>query len=119
MIQVDIGGHPPILFGPAPSVLETFHFHHNLLLTGCRFLNFRSHLEALMSHVDIGGHPPIPFIPAPSVLLVFSVWSHFEALNDAFWENREQHGFYVIHSKVLVLKQIFLTRYGACQMKIL
>ena len=68
---MDIGGHPPIPFGPAPSILAAFHFHQNLLfLAGCQFLNFRSHLEALMSHMDIGGHPPIPFGLAPSVLLV-------------------------------------------------
>ena len=30
MIQVDIGGHPPIPFGLAPSILASFHFHHNL-----------------------------------------------------------------------------------------
>ena len=26
MTQVDIGGHPPIPFGPAPSILLVFHF---------------------------------------------------------------------------------------------
>ena len=98
MIQVDIGGHPPIPFVPTPSFLAAFHFHRNLLfLGGCRFLNFQSYLEALMSHMDIDGHPPIPFRPAPSVLSFFqfrhnllllvnfrvlNLWSHFEALND-------------------------------------
>ena len=104
---MDIGGHPPIPFGPAPSVLSVFHFPHNLLfLAGCRFLNFWSRLEALMSHVDIGGHPPIPFEPPPSVLSVFQLRhnllflaffqvlnfrSHFEALNDIFLGKQEQH----------------------------
>ena len=102
MIQVDIGGHPPIPFGPTPSILTSFHFQHNLLfLVGCRFLKFRSCLEILMSHVDIGGHPHIPFEPPPSVLLFFKFQnnllflvifrvlkfqSHFEALNNVFWE---------------------------------
>ena len=31
MIQVDISGHPPIPFGPTPSILTAFHFQHNLL----------------------------------------------------------------------------------------
>ena len=31
MIQVDIGGHPPIPFGPAPSILAGFQIQHNLL----------------------------------------------------------------------------------------
>ena len=31
MIQVDIGGHPPIPFGPPPSVLSIFQFQLNLL----------------------------------------------------------------------------------------
>ena len=103
MIQVDIGGHPPIPFGPPPSILSVFHFQHNLLfLAGFWVLNFQSHLEALMIQVDIGGHPPIPFEPPPSVLSVFqfrhnllflavfralNFQSHFEALHNFFWEN--------------------------------
>ena len=74
MIQVDIGGHPPIPFGPAPSILAAFHIQHNLLfLAGFRVLNSRSRFGALMIQVDIGGHPPIPFEPPPSVLLVFKL----------------------------------------------
>ena len=108
MIQVDFGRHPPIPFGPTPSILATFHFQHNLLfLTGFRVLHSRSHFGALMIQVDIGGHPPIPFEPPPLVLLVFNLQqnllflevfrvlnfrSRFEALNDDFWENKEQHG---------------------------
>jgi hypothetical protein len=57
--------------------------------------------------VDIDGHPPIPLGPPPLLLLVFqfphnllflavfrvmNFWSRFEALNDVFWENEEQHG---------------------------
>ena len=62
MIQVDIGGHPPIPFGPAPSILATFHIWQNLLfLVGFRVLHSRSRFGALMIQVDIGGHPPNPF----------------------------------------------------------
>ena len=103
MSHVDVGGPPPIPFGPAPSVFSVFHFQHSLLfLTGCRFLKFRSRLEALMNHVDIGGHPSIPFESPPSVLSVFKLQhnllflavfrvlnfrSRFEALNDNFLGN--------------------------------
>ena len=74
MIQVDIGGHPPIPFGPAPSILATFHIHHNLLfLVGFWVLHSRSCFGALMIEVDIGGHPNIPFEPPPSVLSVFEL----------------------------------------------
>ena len=60
MIQVDIGGHPPIPLGPPPLSLSVFQFRYNLLfLAVFRVLNFPS---------------------------------RFEALNDVFWENREQHG---------------------------
>ena len=108
MIQVDIGGHPPIPFGPTPSIVANFHIQHHLLfLAGFQVLHSRSRFGALMIQVDIGGHPPIPFEPPPSVHLVFKLqhnllflavfrvlnfWSRFEALNDIFWENREQHG---------------------------
>ena len=72
MIQVDIGGHPPIPFGPALSILAAFHFQHNLLfLAGFRVLHSRSRFGTLMIQVDIGGCPPIPFETAPSILLVF------------------------------------------------
>ena len=44
VIQVDIGGHPPIPFGPAPSILAAFHIQHNLLfLVGFRVLHSQSH----------------------------------------------------------------------------
>ena len=57
--------------------------------------------------VDIGGHLPISLGAPPLSLSVFqfrhnllflsvfwllNFWSHFEALNDIFWENGEQHG---------------------------
>ena len=72
MIQVDIGGHPPILFGPAPSILAAFHIQHNLLfLAVFQVLHSRSHFGGLIIQVDTGGHPPIPFeLPSP-VLSVF------------------------------------------------
>ena len=108
MIQVDIGGHPPIPFGLAPSIIAAFHVQHNLLfLAGFRVLHSRSRFGALIIQADLGGHPPIPIEPTPSVLSVFKLqqnllflavfrvlnfWSRFEALNDVFWENREQHG---------------------------
>jgi hypothetical protein len=50
--------------------------------------------------VDIGGHPPSPTGPKHVsgnfgnllFLAVFNFRGHFEALNDVFWENGEQHG---------------------------
>ena len=37
MTQVDIGGDPPIPFGPAPSILTNFQIQHDLLfLVGFR-----------------------------------------------------------------------------------
>ena len=48
MIQVDIGGHPPIPFEPPPSVLSFFKLQQNLLfLAVFRVLNFWSRFEAL------------------------------------------------------------------------
>ena len=53
MIQVDIGGHPPIPFGPAPLILVAFHSQHNLLfLTG--FLG-PPLLESFWGLNDLGG----------------------------------------------------------------
>ena len=105
MIQVDIGGHPPIPFGTAPSILAAFQIQRNLLfLAGFWVLHSRSRFGTLMIQVDIGGHPPIPFEPPASVLSVFKLQhnllflavlnfrSRFEALNDIFWENGEKHG---------------------------
>ena len=108
MIQVDIGGHPPIPFGPAPSILAAFQIQRNLLfLAGFWVLHSRSRFGTLMIQVDIGGHPPIPFEP-PALVLSFFKLQHnllflavfrvlnfrscFEALNDVFWENGKQHG---------------------------
>ena len=50
--------------------------------------------------VDINGYPPSPIDPKHVsgnfgnllFLAVFIFWGHFEALNDVFWENGEQHG---------------------------
>ena len=97
---MDIGGHPPVPFGLAPSNLAAFHIQHNLLfLAGFRVLHSQSSFGALMIQVDIGGHPPIPFEPPPSVRSVFKLQhnllflgvfrvlyfrSCFEALNDVF-----------------------------------
>jgi hypothetical protein len=48
MIQVDIGGHPPIPRGSPPLLLSVFLFPCNLLfLAVFQVLNFRSHFEAL------------------------------------------------------------------------
>jgi hypothetical protein len=48
MIQVDIGGHPPIPLRPPPFLLSVFQFPHNLLfLTVFRVLNFWSCFEAV------------------------------------------------------------------------
>ena len=47
MIQVDIGGHPPIPFEPPPSILSVFQFWHNLLLLAIFWvLNSLSRFEA-------------------------------------------------------------------------
>jgi hypothetical protein len=64
--------------------------------------------------VDIGGHQPFPTGSKQFsgnfgnllFLAVFRVWSHFEALNDVFWENEEQHesSFDVSHRNLVVLK---------------
>jgi hypothetical protein len=59
--------------------------------------------EGGLIHVDIGGHPPFPTGPKQfsgnfgNLLFLVVFWvlklsSHFEALNDVFWENGEQHG---------------------------
>ena len=60
-----------------------------------------------MIQVDIGGHPSIPLGAPPLSISVFqfrhsllflvvfrvlNFRSRFEALNDVFWENGEQHG---------------------------
>ena len=89
MIQVDTDGHPPIPFGPSPLVLLVFKFQHILL-----FL---------------------------AIFWVLNFRSCFEALNEVFLEKWEQHGFStnVSHSKVLFLRDRFLTRYWAYQMKII
>ena len=70
-----------------------------------------------MIQVDTSGHPPIPLGAPISSLSIFqfrhnllflaifwvmNFWSRFEALNDVFWENREQHQF-MVHSKFVVL----------------
>ena len=48
MIQVDIGGHPPIPLGPPPLLLSVFQFLHSLLfLAVFRVLNFWSRFKAL------------------------------------------------------------------------
>jgi hypothetical protein len=56
--------------------------------------------EGGLIQVDIGGHPPSPTGPKHVsgnfgnllFLAVFNFRGHFEALNDVFWENGEQHG---------------------------
>jgi hypothetical protein len=48
MIQVDIGGHPPIPLGPPPLLPSVFHFPHSLLFLAVFWvLNFQSGFEAL------------------------------------------------------------------------
>jgi hypothetical protein len=37
LIQVDIGGHPPIPLGPPPLLLSIFQFSHNLLILAVFF----------------------------------------------------------------------------------
>jgi hypothetical protein len=70
-----------------------------------------------MIQVDIGGHPPFPTgskqfsgnfgnLLFLTVFRVLNFQSRFEALNDVFWENGEQHGmkFDVAYTKVVVLR---------------
>ena len=106
LIEVDVSGHPPIPFGPAPSIFAAFHIQHNLLfLAGFWVPHSQSHSGTLMIQVDIGGRPPIPFEMPPSVISVFQFQhnllflavfrvlnfrSCFEALNDVFWASRLQ-----------------------------
>ena len=48
LIQVDIGGHPPIPLGAPPFSLSVFQFRLNLLfLAVFRVLNFRSRMPKL------------------------------------------------------------------------
>ena len=48
LIQVDIGGHPPIPLGAPPLSISVFQFRQSLLfLAVFRVLNFRSRFEAL------------------------------------------------------------------------
>ena len=51
---------------------------------------------------------------------VLNFQSRFEALNNDFWENGEQHGLWndVVHSKVSVLRYIFIMSYWVCQTEI-
>ena len=94
MIHVDIGGHPHIPFGPAPSILAAVDFQQNLL--------FLAGFGTLMTKLDIDFFQPIRFEIPPSVLSVFqfhhnllflvvfrvlNFQSHLEALNDIFWES--------------------------------
>jgi hypothetical protein len=73
--------------------------------------------EGGLIQVDISGHPPFPTgskhfsgnfgnLLFLAVFRVLNFQSRFEALNDVFWENREQHGssFDVSHTKVVFLK---------------
>ena len=120
MIQVDIGGLPPIPFGPATSILSVFQLQHNLLfIAGFRVLHTRSRFGALIIQVDIGGHPSSPFEPPPSVisvckfrhnllfLAVFRVLnfrSCFEALNDVFLGKRRATW---VHGPMLLIQKLY------------
>jgi hypothetical protein len=60
--------------------------------------------EGGLIQVDIGGHPPFPTGSKQFsgnfgnllFLAVFHFQSHFEALNDVFWENGEKYEFSLI-----------------------
>ena len=73
-------------------------------------------MAKILIQVDIGVHPPFPAglkqfygnfdkLPFLAVFRVLNFQSHFEVLNDVFWENGEQHGmkFDVAHKKFVVL----------------
>jgi hypothetical protein len=70
----------------------------------------------MVIQVEIGGHPPFPIVSKQfsvnfgnllflAVFWVLNFRSRFEALNDVFRENREQHGssFNVSHTKIVFL----------------
>ena len=82
---MDIGGHPPIPFGPAPSILVAFQIQHDLLfLAGFQVRHSQICFGTLMIQVGIGGHPPIPFEPPPSVLSEFKL-QHNLLFLAVFW----------------------------------
>jgi hypothetical protein len=75
--------------------------------------------------VDIGGHPPFPTgskqfsgnfgnLLFLAVFRVLKLRSRFEALNDVFWENGEQHGSsFDVAPKMNLLDDTFPTGYHA------
>ena len=101
------------------STTDTYYGTSGVLVLG--LLDFGA-LEGLaLIQVDVGGHLPIPLGPPPFLFLVFqfphrllflavfrvlNFRSRFEALNDVFWENGEQHAssIYVSHPKFEFLR---------------
>ena len=94
----------------------------------------RYYAYMFLIQVDIGGHLPIP-LGAPSLSLsvfqfqhkllflavfrVLNFQSHFEALNDIFWENGEQHGsmgqccsFQICISQIDISNEVWYTSNG-------
>jgi hypothetical protein len=78
--------------------------------------------EGGLIQMDISGHPPFPTGSKQFsgnfgnllFLVVFNFRGHFEALNDVFWENREQYGSaFHISSKMNLLDDTFPTGYHA------
>jgi hypothetical protein len=93
-----------------------FETSFSTFIAGCRAQKPRQSFSWALIQVDIGGHPPFPTgskqfsgnfgnLLFLAVFRVLNFRSRFEALNDVFWENGEQHGtkFNVSHTKVVFL----------------
>jgi hypothetical protein len=86
--------------------------------------------EGGLIQVDIGGHPPFPTgskqfsgnfgnLLFLAVFRVLKLRSHFEALNDFFWENGEKYGIsFDVSPKMNLLDDTFPTGYHAPKMEI-
>jgi hypothetical protein len=97
MIQVDIGGHPPV---PNSNWLILTVFSSTrfsvmgTLLCNYGFCTSEACLESLHNiQVDIGGHPSSPtglFWQFSSQYIFLYFWGRFEALNNIFWAFHSQ-----------------------------
>ena len=113
--------------------LPSLHYQLSCLLS---FILRRGSLCLIMSlcsglliQVDISGHPPFATVSKQFFgnfgnllfLVVFQVlnfWSHFEALNDVFWENKEKHWSYLdVSPKMNLLDDTFRMGYHAPKTK--
>jgi hypothetical protein len=86
MIQVDIGGHPPIPTGSSFQFLVQHVLLYFFVIVGSTLSGLSEALHIFQ--VDIGGLPPNPtglfcMFSCQHILLYFQ--SHFGALNNVFW----------------------------------